>query len=366
MSALVIWGRGPRCLRLLEMRHLHPSSFLLAVFSSGCFAVSSADVAPYEVTVVAPIMGVATGVTASVQVQIHETSHEDWGGWGAGPQVPSLTVDHVTCSPDCVATDAGGSSYDVSATTAGRRNVAIAYSTSDGKHSDQTVTIDFRDPTRIDARRDGHSPSGTVFAMVPGDVQCWTVEVSDASGPLLVDPGQPEVSGSGAVRADNTACDAKAGVFASSPGSGTVTMRYRDLVRTAQMTVIDAADIRQAALRQVVLSPDASLDVDSVEGALAPLGAPLALPSSCNDDVATLVVPQLTTADGTIAFGAANLLRATPADVVDLERSGQVVEVWLRKAGPGTLSGNFGSSASTTLSASFVVPSDGRCVMAGE
>jgi hypothetical protein len=335
---------------------------LLTLFSAGCHAFGSNDqVAPYEVKVLGPITGVATGAKANVRIQIHGTSSQEWGGWGSGPQVPSLSVDHVTCSPDCVATSAyGGTDYDVVATTAGARSVEVSYSTSDGKHATEVLTIDFRDATRIDARRGGTSPSGSVYAMVPGDTQWWAVSVADEKGPLQVDLCQPEVTSSGAVETDNTRCNESMGVSAVAPGSGTVTVRYGDLVRDVAIKVIDPTEIREVELRLVLRSSDANVAIESDDGLLAPLTTPLMFSGDCYGNISGLVVPRLTTADGTVAYGAANLLAAIPSNV-RLEVYAQVAEVSFGKAVSGTFRGNFGSSASTTLSVPFVAQSDGSC-----
>ena len=334
----------------------------LTLFSVGCSAIASREqVAPYEVKVFGPTTGVATGAKASVRIQINGTSSQEWGGWGSGPQVPSLSVDHVTCSPDCVATNAsGGTDYDVVATTAGARSVQVGFSTSDGKHATQVVTIDFRDATRIDARRGGTSPSGSVYAMVPGDTQWWAVGVADEKGPLQVDLCQPEVTSSGAVETDNRRCNESMGVSAVAPGSGTVTVRYGDLVRDVPIRVIDPAEIREVELRQVVLTSDAKVAIESDDGLLAPPSTPLTFSGDCYGNISGLVVPRLTTADGTVAYGAANLLGAIPSNV-RLEVYAQAVEVSFGKAASGTFRGNFGSSASTTLSVPFVARSEGSC-----
>jgi hypothetical protein len=338
------------------MHRLQWLLFLCPVISSGCFASSTASVAPYEVIMLAPTTGIATGATVNVHLEIHGTSQEEWGGWGAGPEVPTLSVDRVSCSPDCVATPSGGG-YDVTATTAGPRSVELAFSTSDGKHSVRTAALDFRDATRIDARRGGTSPSGAVFAMLPGDGQFWTVSIADERGPLLGDHCQPEVSSTGAVEVEVVPCTDDLGISAITPGSGTVTMRYGSLVRTETITVIDPADIRQVELRAVGLPSDGGVDVDSVDGVLAPLQTPLVV-SGCAGY--RLVVPQLVTADGTVAYGGANLLRAIPSSI-KLEPYGQVVALSFGETTTGTLRGNFGSSESTTLSTPFVVQPDPSC-----
>lgn len=332
--------------------------FLCAALSSGCVHSSSFDAAPYEITMLVPTTGIATGATANVQIGIRGTRHEDWGGWGDGPQVPTLSVDRVSCSPDCVATPGGAAGYDVTATTAGVRTVELAYSTSDGKHSVKTTTIDFRDATRIDARRGGTSPSGALFAMMPGDGQWWTVSVSDDRGPLVVGLCQPEVTSDGAVEVDVTRCGETVGVSAVAPGSGTVTMRYGSVVRTETITVIDPKDIREVELREVILASDGRLDVASAEGMLAPLRTSLVY-SDCWPGGAD-VVPQITTADGTIAYGAAKLLGAIPSSV-RLQVYAQIAAVSFGKTTSGTLRGNFGSTASTTLSVPFEVTSDPTC-----
>jgi hypothetical protein len=341
---------------------LRPRAFLLvllAAICSGCVVTSAPQFVSYEVYVVAPRTGVATGVTATVGISIRETSHEDWGGYGAGPQVPTLSVDHVSCSPDCVAKRNSTSSYDVSATTPGPRRVELAFSTSDGKSSVETATVDFRDPTRIEARRGGTSPSGSAYAMVPGDGQWWHVSVADAKGPLLVDLCQPSVTGAGAVEVDSTRCNQTIGVSAVAPGSGTVTMSFGSLVRTETITVIDPANIRQVELREVLIASDASVAIESLDGVLAPLHDPVVI-TSCWQNGSRSIVPQLTTADGTIALGAADLLGAIPSSV-GLEVNAQVVEVTFEKVASGTLRGNFGSSAGTTLSVPFVAESDPAC-----
>lgn len=334
---------------------------LCAVLSSGCAALRnpSTDIAPYELDVSAPTTGVATGVTATVSIYIRATTHEDWGGWGDGPQLPTGSIDHPTCSPDCVATASGDSSLEVSATTAGLRMLDFIVSTSDGQQRPKTVTIDFRDPTRIDARRGGTSPSGTVYAMVPGDGQWWNVSVADEKGPLLVDLCKPEVTATGAVEADARGCDGTVGVGAVAPGSGTVTMRYGNVVRTETVTVIDPTTIQHVELREIIVASDASLPIESGDGIVAPLSAPLVL-TDCSGHRARLVVPELTTADGTVAFGAANLLRAIPSRV-PIEPDGQVVELSFETIASGTIRGDFGSSATTTLSVPFVAQSDSTC-----
>lgn len=339
------------------MRGAERLFLLSSLFVSGCGTQSTA-VAPYEVTVLGPTTGVATGASALVQIGIHGTRHEDWGGWGDGPQVPTLSVDHVSCSPGCVVTDGGGG-YAVTATTAGRRVVELAFSTSDGKQSVRSVTIDFRDATRIDARRGGTSPSGSAFAMVPGDGQWWTVSVADEHGPLLVALCQPEVIATGAVTVDVARCNGTVGVDAVTPGAGTVTMRYGSIVRSEPITVIDPADIQLAELREVLLSSDGGIDVASADGVLAPARVPIVF-TDCRTVGERLLVPQLTTADGTIAYGAANLLGVIPSSV-RVELYAQVVGLSFVDRAPGTLRGNFGSSARTTLSVPFVFQADPTC-----
>ena len=349
------------------MRHAHAwflPCLLPAVLSSGCAALnnSSPQIVPYALDVYAPTTGVATGVTATVRISVRETTHEDYGGWGAGPQLPAVSVDHLSCSPDCVATTTAVSSLEVSATTAGLRKVDFVLSTSDGQHRAQTATIDFRDPTRIDARRGHFSPSGTAYAMVPGDGQWWEVSVADEKGPLVVDRCKPDVTATGAIKVDTTRCDGPVGVNAVAPGAGTVTMRYGNIVRSETVNVIDPSSIQHVELRQVIAASDASIPIASGDGIIAPVVSPLVITTACSGYGSLLVVPELTTADGTVAYGAANLLRAIPSDGhVLLEPYGQVVDLSLQATPGGTLRGDFGSSATTTLSMPFIVQSDSTC-----
>jgi hypothetical protein len=92
---------------------------------------------------------------------------------------------------------------------------------------------------------------------------------------------------------------------------------------------------------------------------LAPLGDPVVV-TSCWRNGSRLIVPQLTTKDGTIALGAADLLGAIPSSV-GLEVYAQVVEVTFEKLARGMFRGNFGSSAGTTLSIPFVAESNPAC-----
>ena len=195
--------------------------------------------------------------------------------------------------------------------------------------------------------------------MVPGDGQWWDVSVADEKGPLFVDLCKPEVSATGAIEADATRCDGTIGVGAVAPGSGTVTMRYRNVVRTETITVIDPASIQHVELREVIAGSDASVPIESVDGIVAPVSAPLVI-TDCLGHGARLVVPELTTADGTVAYGAANLLRAIPSSV-QIEPYGQVVEVSFETMASGAIRGDFGSSATTTLSVPFVAQSDSAC-----
>jgi hypothetical protein len=341
-----------------------PSAVLCTGSGSGCAVLSNttSPIAPYALDISPPLTGVATGVTATVRINLRMTSNEDWGGWGAGPQLPTVSVDHLGCSPDCGATATDVSSIEVSATTAGLRKVDFVLSTSDGQHRPETANIDFRDPSRIDARRGQFSPSGIAFAMVPGDGQWWDVRVADETGPLLVERCKPDVTATGAIAVDTTRCDGPVGLDAVAPGAGIVTMRYGNVVRTVTVNVIDPASIEHVELRQVIAPSDAGIPIESADGLVAPVVSPLVIVTACSGYGSLLVVPELTTADGTVAYGAANLLRASPSGrSVLLETYGQVVDLSLQAATGGTLRGDFGNRTTTTLSMPFMVQSDTAC-----
>src|SRR3954447_16308044 len=110
-----------------------PAPLLLifpTIASVGCFE-SSAPVEPYTINVSAPGIGVALGELAPVSISIVSTSHEDYGGCGAGPQLPTLTVDAVSCAPDCEVSAEHATSFTVSANSRGTKNVDLRLSTSD-------------------------------------------------------------------------------------------------------------------------------------------------------------------------------------------------------------------------------------------
>ena len=318
----------------------------------GCKGSGSDASASYEVRVDPPKRRVATGVAAVIGVGVVATSDDARVPYGATPGLPTLTVEHVTCSPDCVATtDDYGWQVTVWAATGGQKTVEIAVAISDGMRATKTTSVEFGVPTRIDARRGGTSPSGSVFGMVPNGQQWWDVSVADADGPLLTDLCQPKVSGALATEVDDTRCNGIIGVRALSPGSGTVTMRYGTLVRTETVTVIDPAKIRKVALREVILASDGDVAIESIDGLLAPVRSPIVI-TDCRDRTLS-VVPELTTEDGTIAYGAPDFLGAVPADV-HLERYGQTVDVSFGHARSGTLRGNFGIGPDAVLSVPFV------------
>jgi hypothetical protein len=317
----------------------------------------------YQIDATGPTMRVATGESANVSVGISSTQHEDYGGCGAGPVLPSLTVDDVTCSPSCTVSSMGPQTFAVSSRTPGVASVRLATSTSDGTRHVSEVSIQFRDVTQITAVRDARSPSGTAYPMVKGDAQQWQLAAGDAEGPLRINPCHLNVSGADAIegsRECTTSGDATGAavvtVRAASAGRGTLKTEYGALVRMDRITVIDPQQVRRAELREVGLA--GMLPVESGASILiTPARDPLVLRFNCAEEKSPLVVARLETEDGTVALGGTIALYTEPANALDLGLINQVGKVSMRQPFDGMLRGAYGTNGEVAMSARYIVRS---------
>jgi hypothetical protein len=311
----------------------------------GCFE-QDPSVEPYTIQVSAPTIGIAVGQDAPVTVGVADARHEDYGGCGAAPELPTIGVDRVTCDGGCEVSDQHSTSFTVTASSAGIKRIDIWMSTSDGASSMQTVFVSFREPTKIDAVRHPTSTSGSRFGMFPGDTQEWGVGLADKDGPLYANICDLDVQGAGSIDVRGPCKGSPTAIpHALSSGFGTVTMRYRSIVRTEHITVIDPASIRSARLVQ--LAPSDWLYPIEAETPADDVADPLVIRfESWGCEPSHAYTVRFETNDGTIAYGGAQRLIVDPAgDDVGLTVKEESVFINLGKPVSGVIRGAFGPVA---------------------
>ncbi len=349
------------------MRSLFASLLLLLPFATS-IACGGPSGGRFQLRQLTPGVPIAVGTQTTIYLSAARTVSEEELSRGCGaPPSTELILDRVTCEPDCTASLVNTGWPDavlVTSQVAGDKRVVVEAHVDDDSWR-RAITVQYREPTRIEARRDPWtSPSGTRHGMFPGDAQRWELSVANESGPLAFDACALVIDATGPIDiavvedAPNDdprrapPCSASVTFEAREPGVASLVMSYGRATRTERVVVGDPAHVRRASVRQLVPMDMAPLDTDV---SFAPGPGWVVVRAECGID-GNMLVPVLEMDDGTTVLGGIRRLRAEP-ESISLEIQHQVGRARARGMRDGALRGDFGVDGRGTLDVPFIVRS---------